>query len=157
VLSEAEPGRYGVAVVFPDTLFDIDPDDTATPLVPPLVWLTLMPLELVVVPLVVILPLAKVSVEQLPLHAALARLFEYPVLSDTLPFATLWASAAPTGAGAVVAISSPTATHAIIDRFILGPPRRPHRTLRSGDLFCPTEGAGEHDYFASPCFRTEHR
>jgi hypothetical protein len=45
-------------VVLPDTLFDIDPDDTATPLLPPLVWLTLMPLELVLVPLVVILPLA---------------------------------------------------------------------------------------------------
>jgi hypothetical protein len=58
-------------------------------------------------------------VEQLPLHAALARLLEYPVLSDTLPFATLWAPTAPTGAGAVVAISNPTATHAIIDRFIL--------------------------------------
>jgi hypothetical protein len=49
---------YGAVVVVPVTLFDIDPDDTATPLVPPLVWLTLMPVELVVVPLVVILPLA---------------------------------------------------------------------------------------------------
>jgi hypothetical protein len=146
-------------VVLPETLFDIDPEDTDTPLVPPLVWLTVMPLELVVVPSVVIFALALVSVEQLPLQAALARLLEYPVLSDTLAFATLLAPPPPTAATgtAVIAVASraAAATHANIDRFIVASLSSAPR-ISGGASFCPTGGPLEHDNFAPPCFRTEH-
>jgi hypothetical protein len=66
----------------PETLLDIVPEDTATPLVPPVVLLTLMPLELVVVPVVVTSDELRTDVEQAPRQAAAARFTDVPVESD---------------------------------------------------------------------------
>lgn len=71
-------------VLLPETLLETVPDEVALPLVPPLVMLTLTPLEFVFVSVVVTSADVFTDVEQAPLQDALALLCAVPVASDTV-------------------------------------------------------------------------